>query len=730
MRNHQTYFGRAWLFLTACALSACGGSATSPVTASGTTPTANPTVLTIALSAASYSVAQSAGTVAITVTRSGSSGASSVNYATSNGTAASGSDYTASSGTLSWADGDGGTQSFSVPLSSTPFSGSKTFTVTLSGVSGATLGSLSSAVVTVTGSGTATAALNVKLSASTYSVAQSAGSVAITVARSGSSGTTSVNYATSNGTALSGTNYTAASGTLSWNDGDAGTKAFTVPLSATPFSGAKNFTVTLSSATGATLGSPASALVTITGTTVPATLTVKLAAATYSAAQSAGTVAVTATRSGPSGTTTVNYATSNGTAMSGTNYTATSGTLSWSNGDAGSKSFNVPLSSTAFSGSKTFTVTLSNPVGASLGSPASAVVTVAGGTAAAGGGPAAKLAAKLGLPSRLLLGLGGYGPSDIQAQALKVDIYEQYLGAGDWTSWNSPPCDYVCVIATDAHTVGAIPMYTYYQMANNGDGNIASANDSAFMTTYWARVKLMYQDIAASNKPALVVFEPDFWGYVERQAPNSDPTQVAAVVSSNPDCSTLANNIVGYTGCLIAMGRKYAPNAYIGIPPSSWGGDSNAAVVAFMNAVGAQKADFIVEQTLDRDAGCFEAIPQPSYCARSATGLYWDETNQTHPNFQDHLAEAQAYHSGIGNLPIIWWQTPLGVPSATPGGTDSHYRDNRVHYFLTHPAELTAVGGLGVVFSGGASHQTSITTDGGQFQTLTGEYLMTPAVLP
>jgi len=94
------------------------------------------------------------------------------------------------------------------------------------------------------------------------------------------------------------------------------------------------------------------------------------------------------------------------------------------------------------------------------------------------------------------------------------------------------------------------------------------------------------------------------------------------------------------------------------------------------------------------------------------------------------LTEAQAYHSGIGNLPIIWWQTPQGVPSSTPGGTASHYRDNRMHYFLTHPSQLTAVGGLGIVFGTGENHQTTIMTDGGQYQSLSGAYLAAPAALP
>jgi hypothetical protein len=137
----------------------------------------------------------------------------------------------------------------------------------------------------------------------------------------------------------------------------------------------------------------------------------------------------------------------------------------------------------------------------------------------------------------------------------------------------------------------------------------------------------------------------------------------------------------------------------------------------------------VVMQTSDRDAGCYEAAAHPAYCPSLSATPYWDENNQAHPNFADHLAMAKAYHTGIGNLPLLWWQTPMGVPSGAAGGSDYHYRDNRVHYFLTHPAELVAAGGFGVVFGGGELHQTKITTDGGHFQSLSTSYLANPAPL-
>jgi len=71
----------------------------------------------------------------------------------------------------------------------------------------------------------------------------------------------------------------------------------------------------------------------------------------------------------------------------------------------------------------------------------------------------------------------------------------------------------------------------------------------------------------------------------------------------------------------------------------------------------------------------------------------------------------------------------MGVPAAT-ASKQSPWRDNRVRYFLSHPNELVAVGGVGVVFSPGEVTQTNITTDGGQFKTYSKAYFANPSALP
>ena len=233
------------------------------------------------------------------------------------------------------------------------------------------------------------------LSAASDSITQGTATLTITVNRtSGSSGAVSVAYATANGTAVAGTDYTAANGTLNWADGDANAKTFTVPVSnATPFSGTKTFTLTLSGASGgATLGT-SSATVTITGNAVAGAVgSLMLTVSSYTVAQSAGSQAVTVNRTGgSSGAISVAYATANGTAVAGTDYTATSGTLNWATSDANAKTFSVPISNTTpFTGNKAFTVSISNPSGgATLGSPTSATVTIAGSAGTGSGGPSA-----------------------------------------------------------------------------------------------------------------------------------------------------------------------------------------------------------------------------------------------------------------------------------------------------------------------------------------------------
>lgn len=355
---------------------------------------------------------------------------------------------------------------------------------------------------------------------------------------------------------------------------------------------------------------------------------------------------------------------------------------------------------------------------------------------------AAALATVLGKPQRLLIGLGTTDVADINAQSIKIDIKDHYLnnfntyGHYSWDLWGAGGGSYIAEAAHNSVAVGAVPMYTLYQMATWGDGNIWGILDNDFMVGYWNNVRLMYQQIKSYGKPVLVNFEPDFWGYAQEDRTRSgtkDATlQRAMVKSVNADCGNLTDTVASMGQCLVQMARTYAPNAYVGFSPTMWPGITTDNEIAFMKQVGADKADFVVMQTLDRDAGCFEAsyTGENALCTRvSATPYWWDMTNQTTPNFTSHFVTARRFHESLG-LPLIWWQTPQGVPSGTPGGVKGAFRDNRTQYFLTRAQELVAAGGMAAVFSPGHPTQTTIKTDGGQFKRLSTQYLAAPAALP
>lgn len=377
-----------------------------------------------------------------------------------------------------------------------------------------------------------------------------------------------------------------------------------------------------------------------------------------------------------------------------------------------------------------FSLSLLLAVGAGSATPAE----VGFDTASVGGGQAADIAARLGRPPRFLIGMGNdlandHNQDGAYTLGVTLDLHYAYLvglqGQGGWPDWNAGGT-FVNVLADSANAHGVVPMFTLYQTAAWGEANLAVLTNDGFMAPYWSGVRLLFQRLAVFGKPAVVHLEPDFWGFA--QAQNSNPAAIPVRVRAHaPECADLPDDLTGMGRCMLRMARSIAPSAIVGFHASPWAG-STAATAAYLNAVGASEADIVVIETLDRDAGCFEAGVDPN-CQRGGGPWYWDASNTTSPNFREHLQWARAIHDGIGR-PLLWWQMPFGVPSSQPGGTAGHYRDNRVQYLFAHTDEFVAAGGVGAVFGTGAGNQTYITTDGGQFRNAVTAYLASPVPLP
>ena len=368
---------------------------TAPVVGTGTI-TDNDTPIVSISGPVTYN--EAAGTASYTVTLSiAATTPVTVNYATANGTATAGAgaDYLARTGTLTFAPGVTSQTVTVTLLNDTTFEGSETFTVNLSAPVGANLGTASS-TTTIVDNGTGTGGTDddrpaVGTVSSPTVVEGNNLDFAITLTRPSTTPTT-VTLTPNSGTATVGTDTQPA--LVSFDGGatfvpvvgstvavPAGVTNFIVRVPSTPDAlGEPTESFTLGAATATNV-----AAVNGTGTITDNDTPVVSISGPVTYNEAAGTASYTVTLSNPATTpVTVNVATANGTALGGSDFTAGSGTLTFAPGVT-SQTFTVTLTNdTVFEGSETFTVNLSAPTGATLGTASSTTTIVDNGTGTGG----------------------------------------------------------------------------------------------------------------------------------------------------------------------------------------------------------------------------------------------------------------------------------------------------------------------------------------------------------
>ncbi|MDQ6808019.1 MAG: hypothetical protein M3Z64_01115 [Verrucomicrobiota bacterium] len=335
---------------------------------------------TFQFSSATYLVNEGAGSVVITVVRSGGLQlVASVNYATSDGTAVAGSDYTSASGTLTFNSGET-SKTFTVPITDDAFvEGNETFNAALNTPSfGAALGAQNTTIVTITDNDGGS---TIRFNPTAYTVNEAAGAVVLTVTadRLGDPSTQlTVSYITRDGSAIAGQDYSASSGTIIFNAGET-QKQIAVPITNdSTLENAENFFVDLRNPGNASLAANSSTATVTIADDDSGTSRIEFNASNYSVNEDGVSQVLTVVRSGGIGlAVTINYATADGTAMAGSDYTAVSGTLSFAPGET-QKTFSVPITDdAAVEGNEMFSALLSNPsAGAAVGNQNSAVVTI------------------------------------------------------------------------------------------------------------------------------------------------------------------------------------------------------------------------------------------------------------------------------------------------------------------------------------------------------------------
>lgn len=186
-----------------------------------------------------------------------------VNYVADDGTAKSGSDYQGKMDALTFAPGETSKQVTILVNGDTQYEPDETFTVDLANPVNAILGK-ANGVGTITNDDAKPSLITIQFSQPAYSVQEDLGSLTVTVVRNGDTTTTaSVDYKTTDGTAKQKGDFEYAAGTITFAPGETD-KTITLLINEDMFpEGAETFSVALSNAKGAFIGSQGTTTVTI-----------------------------------------------------------------------------------------------------------------------------------------------------------------------------------------------------------------------------------------------------------------------------------------------------------------------------------------------------------------------------------------------------------------------------------------------------------------------------------
>ena len=218
----------------------------------------------------------------------------------------------------------------------------------------------------------------IQFNAAASDVSESSSSTSVSVTRAGgSSGAAAVSVSSSDGTASAGEDYQSVASQLSWNDGEQGARNVQVTLlpDAEPEAN-ESFSLTLSAATGASLGANTQHTVTLLDDDVAGMPgVIRFSEAEYAASEAAGQADVTLVRDGGStGVIAVDFSTADGTAQAGSDYSLTNETVSFGDGEAGPALVSIPITDDSDpEGDETVVLNLA---GGSAGNPATATLTI------------------------------------------------------------------------------------------------------------------------------------------------------------------------------------------------------------------------------------------------------------------------------------------------------------------------------------------------------------------
>jgi hypothetical protein len=552
------------------------------------------------------------------------------------GSAAAGDDFDDTELIVRFGDGSAAPRTLDLPIvDDAEIEADETLTLALVDPEGcAEIGAQATAEVTIVDDDAEQGPGSIAFGSASFVVEEGAGFATLSVVRTGGTdGAVVVTVQSADGSATggaSGGDYVPILSSVTFGDGDAGPHEVYVSIIDDAIAEPEEtVTFTLSGPLGS-VGSPATAVLTIRDDDQAQADSVQFSAPQFAAFEADGVAIVTVTRHGNvAGEASVTFATRDGTALAGEDYEPVDTVVKFAAGEAARDVAIVLVASTDAEADETVTLELSAPAGAALGTPATAALVIAdGGAAPRQWLSDIELDAAAGVANDAQIAFDADGNALavwVQEAASRTDIWSNYYEAG--VGWGTA----VLVEQNDADPYAGSP-----RVAFDGDGRAHAV---------WTQT-----DAATGNASAWANRFVPGTGWDVPDLLESEPGEVSGNVE-------LAVNDGGEAVAVWTQldGTAMAVYASRHEPASGWGAAEvldNWNFVASPNVAVSAGGEFLV------------------VWQQSETGVLWDvwASRLTGENWQPpvHVSTTntgtatnpKATYDGAGNAFAVWLQNP------------------------------------------------------------------------
>ena len=281
----------------------------------------------------------------------------------------------------------------------------------------------------------------------------------------------------------------------------------------------------------------------------------------------------------------------------------------------------------------------------------------------------------------------------------RMDVRYIYLNGGPvngWVTWNGnidQPGGRAISFIRESLKMGMIPAFVYYNIPDSGESyeiDKQHIQDQTYMEGYFTDLKLALDIINAEapDEPVMLIFEPDFLGYLAQNADDpftlmaqTDAAYAVGILDANDP--VFPNTVRGLVEAINYAVNKHAPHALFGWQLNLWasppGGfttpipgnglihltddmEFNAGRQAIYTEAAAITQYYIDAGIATHGAG-FLSIDKYGLDAGAAPGAAEDPANSPWFWNNDHWLNYLEFVRAMkdtSTLPVVLWQIPVG----------------------------------------------------------------------